>query len=71
MAVAGRSAEEIRTIYAELGGEMLKGAIHAPVDSVYPIEDIREALIRAQTGGRQGKVLVSPGGDRMSDVDTI
>ena len=69
--MAGRSAEEIRTIYAELGGEMLKGAIHAPVDSVYPIEDIREALIRAQTGGRQGKVLVSPGGDRMSDVDTI
>ena len=69
--MAGRSAEEIRTLYAELGGEMLKGAIHAPVDSVYPIEDIREALIRAQTGGRQGKVLVSPGGDRMSDVDTI
>lgn len=61
--MAGRSAEEIRTIYAELGGEMLKGAIHAPVDSVYPIEDIREALIRAQTGGRHGKVLVSPGGE--------
>ncbi|MBO6667471.1 zinc-dependent alcohol dehydrogenase family protein [Parvibaculum sp.] len=61
--MARRSAEEIRAIYAELGDEMLKGAIHAPVDSVYPIEDIREALIRAQTGGRQGKVLVSPGGE--------
>ncbi|MFN4230147.1 zinc-dependent alcohol dehydrogenase family protein [Parvibaculum sp.] len=61
--MARRSAEEIRAIYAELGDEMLKGAIHAPVDSVYPIEDIREALIRAQTGGRHGKVLVSPGGE--------
>lgn len=61
--MARRSAEEIRAIYAELGDEMLKGAIHAPVDSVYPIEDIREALIRAQTGGRHGKVLVSAGGE--------
>lgn len=61
--MARRSAEEIRAIYAELGEQMLKGAIHAPVDSVYPIENIREALIRAQTGGRHGKVLVSPGGD--------
>ncbi len=61
--MARRSTEEIRTIYAELGDEMLKGAIHAPVDSVYPIEDIREALIRAQTGGRHGKVLVSAGGE--------
>jgi hypothetical protein len=42
---------------------MAKGVIHAPVDSVHAIEDIREALIRAQTGGRQGKVLVCPGGE--------
>ena len=61
--MARRTAEEIRAIYADLGGQMLKGVIHAPVDSVYPIEDIREALIRAQTGGRDGKVLVSAGGE--------
>lgn len=58
-----RTAEEVRAIYADLGQQMLKGAIHAPVDSVYAIEDIREALIRVQTGGRDGKVLVSPGGE--------
>ncbi|MEQ9195614.1 MAG: zinc-dependent alcohol dehydrogenase family protein [Parvibaculum sp.] len=61
--MARRSAEEIRAIYADLGDQMLKGIIHAPVDSVYAIEDIREALIRVQTGGRNGKVLVSPGGE--------
>lgn len=61
--MARRSAEEIRDIYADLGEQMRKGAIHAPVDSVYEIENIREALIRAQTGGRHGKVLVSPGGE--------
>lgn len=58
-----RSAEEVRAIYAGLADQMAKGVIHAPVDSVYSIEDIREALIRAQTGGRMGKVLVSPGGE--------
>jgi len=58
-----RSAEEIRAIYAELAEGIAKGTIHAPVDSVYAIEDIRDALIRAQTGGRMGKVLVSPGGE--------
>ncbi|WP_421862965.1 zinc-dependent alcohol dehydrogenase family protein [Parvibaculum sp.] len=61
--MARRTAEEVRAIYADLGQQMLKGAIHAPVDSVYAIEDIREALIRVQTGGRDGKVLVSPGGE--------
>jgi NADPH:quinone reductase-like Zn-dependent oxidoreductase len=58
-----RSPEQIRAIYAELADGVAKGTIHAPVDSVYMMEDIREALIRAQTGGRHGKVLVSPGGE--------
>ncbi|MDP2124354.1 MAG: zinc-dependent alcohol dehydrogenase family protein [Parvibaculum sp.] len=58
-----RSAAQIRAIYAELAEGIAKGTIHAPVDSVYPMEDIRAALIRAQTGGRMGKVLVSPGGE--------
>ncbi|MGX1196631.1 zinc-dependent alcohol dehydrogenase family protein [Parvibaculum sp. MBR-TMA-1.3b-4.2] len=57
-----RSTDDIRAIYADLAAKMEKGLIHAPVDSVYPIEEIRDALIRAQTGGRNGKVLVSPNG---------
>ncbi|MBX3504959.1 MAG: zinc-binding dehydrogenase [Parvibaculum sp.] len=55
--------EKIRAIYAELADGIASGTIHAPVDSVYAIENIRDALIRAQTGGRHGKVLVSPGGE--------
>ena len=58
-----RSPEKIRAIYAELAEGIANGTIHAPVDSVYALEDIRNALIRAQTGGRHGKVLVSPGGE--------
>ena len=61
--MARRSAEEIRAIYADLADQILKGIIHAPIDSVYAIEDIREALIRVQANGRDGKVLVSPGGE--------
>ena len=58
-----RSPEKIRAIYAELAEGIANCTIHAPVDSIYAIEDIREALVRAQTGGRMGKVLVSPGGE--------
>jgi len=36
--------------------------LNAPVDSRYPIEEIRAALVRAQQGGRNGKVLVLPNG---------
>jgi len=36
--------------------------LKAPVDSRYPIEDIKAALVRAQQGGRNGKVLVLPNG---------
>jgi hypothetical protein len=36
--------------------------LKAPVDSHYPIEDIKPALVRAQQGGRNGKVLVLPNG---------
>ena len=34
--------------------------LKAPIDSLYPIEDIKPALTRAQQGGRNGKVLVLP-----------
>lgn len=60
--LARRTAAEIEKIYADLCARIMSGAIHAPVDHIYPIEDITAALIRAQTGGRHGKVLVSPNG---------
>jgi mitochondrial enoyl-[acyl-carrier protein] reductase / trans-2-enoyl-CoA reductase len=60
--MARRSAEQIRAIYADLGGQVMAGKLHAPVDTVYPIEKIKEALAHADKGGRSGKILVSPNG---------
>jgi hypothetical protein len=36
--------------------------LRAPVEATYPIEEIKEALVRAQQRGRHGKVLVLPNG---------
>jgi NADPH:quinone reductase-like Zn-dependent oxidoreductase len=61
-ALARRSLAEVRAIYAELGDQVLKGTLSAPVEKVYPIEEIKAALTRAQQGERHGKVLVTPNG---------
>ena len=60
--LARRSPEQIRAIYADLGGQVMAGKLFAPVDTVYPIEKIKDALAHADKGGRNGKILVSPNG---------
>lgn len=60
--LARRSPAEIRAIYADLGGQVMAGKLSAPVDTVYPIENIKDALAHADKGGRSGKILVSPNG---------
>jgi NADPH:quinone reductase-like Zn-dependent oxidoreductase len=60
--LAKRSPEQVRALYAELGTRLRDGVLQAPVDSTYPIEQIREALLHAQRAGRQGKILVLPNG---------
>ena len=60
--LARRSAEKIRAIYADLGEQVKAGRLHAPVDTVYPIDKIKDALAHADKGGRNGKILVSPNG---------
>jgi NADPH:quinone reductase-like Zn-dependent oxidoreductase len=57
-----RSLEQIRAIYADLGQQVAKGNLSAPVEMVYPIEDIKEAVAHAQRGERSGKILVAPNG---------
>ena len=61
-ALARRTLEEIRAIYADLGRQVLDGTLSAPVEKVYPIEEIRAALAHAQRGERTGKILVAPNG---------
>jgi len=60
--LAKRSPEKIREIYAELAAQVVAGKLQAPVDTVYPIEKIKDALAHADKGGRNGKILVSPNG---------
>jgi trans-2-enoyl-CoA reductase len=60
--LATRALAQIRAIYADLGEQVLKGVLSAPVEKVYPIEEIRNALVHAQRGERSGKVLVAPNG---------
>lgn len=57
-----RSLEQVRAIYADLGQQVAKGNLSAPVEMVYPIEDIKEAVAHAQRGERSGKILVAPNG---------
>jgi NADPH:quinone reductase-like Zn-dependent oxidoreductase len=61
--LASRSAAETRAIYADLGAQIVAGALPpAPVEKVYPLEEIQAALAHAQRGERGGKILVAPNG---------
>jgi mitochondrial enoyl-[acyl-carrier protein] reductase / trans-2-enoyl-CoA reductase len=60
--LAKRTSAQVREIYADLAIKVRDGVLKAPIDSYYSIEDIKPALVRAQQGGRNGKVLVLPNG---------
>jgi NADPH:quinone reductase-like Zn-dependent oxidoreductase len=62
-ALAPRSLEQIRSIYADLARQTLDGTLSAPVEKIYPLEDIKAALAHAQRAERGGKILVAPNGD--------
>jgi len=57
-----RTPAQVRALYGELAAELREGALSAPIDATYPIEDIKTALAHAQRRGRHGKVLVLPNG---------
>jgi trans-2-enoyl-CoA reductase len=60
--LAKRSLEQVRALYADLATKLRDGVLSAPIDSCYPIEDIKRALAHAQEAGRHGKILVLPNG---------
>jgi mitochondrial enoyl-[acyl-carrier protein] reductase / trans-2-enoyl-CoA reductase len=60
--LATRPVEQIRAIYADLGRQIVEGTIAAPVEKVYTIDEIKDALTHAQRGARTGKILVAPNG---------
>ena len=60
--LATRPLAQIRAIYADLGEQIVKGILSAPVEAVYPIDEIKAALAHAQRGERSGKILVASNG---------
>ena len=56
------SRDEQQRIYGELTDWVLSGALDAPIDRVFPLERINEALAHTLKGGRSGKVLLAPNG---------
>ena len=61
-ALAKRDRAGVQAIYDELVSQILDGTIYAPVEAVYPIEKIREALEHSQRPAHGGKILVAPNG---------
>ncbi|MGH7313001.1 MAG: hypothetical protein ACREJV_07515, partial [Candidatus Rokuibacteriota bacterium] len=61
-ALATRSLAEVRSLYAALARQVLDGTLSAPVEKVYPLEEITAALTHAQRSERSGKILVAPNG---------
>ena len=49
-------------LYRRLGAAIADGSLHVPVEAVYPLGRIREALAHAARPGRGGKVLLAPNG---------
>ena len=60
--LARRSPAEIRALYAGIADQVLNGNLGAPVEAVYPIDEIAAALAHAQRPARGGKVVVAPNG---------
>jgi NADPH:quinone reductase-like Zn-dependent oxidoreductase len=61
-ALATRSLPQVRALYGDLARQVVNGTLSAPVEKVYPIEDIKAALVHAQRPERTGKILVAPNG---------
>lgn len=61
-ALSKRTRQEVRELYAELAQMVCTGRLFAPVEQVYPIEEIGTALAHAQRTRPGGKILVAPNG---------
>ncbi|WP_375266950.1 zinc-dependent alcohol dehydrogenase family protein [Planktotalea sp.] len=56
------SKEERMAVYAALTKAVATGALHAPIDRVFALEDVSEAARYTMAGERTGKVLLAPNG---------
>lgn len=49
---------EIDSLFEKLAGYMVDRSLGIPVDTVYPLDQIRDAVAHAQQPGRNGKILI-------------
>ena len=56
------TGDERAAFYGDLAARIADGSLMVGVEAVYPIEDITGALEHARRKGRDGKILVAPGG---------
>jgi trans-2-enoyl-CoA reductase len=49
-----------RAMFEELFAHIRSGAVHAPVEKIYPLTEITAALRHAAQPGRSGKILLAP-----------
>lgn len=57
-----RNRAQITAIYDLLAQRIADGRLNVPVEKIYPIENISEALKHSEDYGRDGKILVAPNG---------
>lgn len=47
-------------VYADLAKRIASGELHARLHATYPVEQIKEAVAAAASGGRSGKIVIVP-----------
>jgi NADPH:quinone reductase-like Zn-dependent oxidoreductase len=67
-ALARRSQGEIQQLYEKLAEQVVAGHILVPIARIYDIREIKSAMLHAQSGGRSGKILITPNGPVDRDV---
>ncbi len=52
------SSAELRAVLDPLATLIEKGELQTAIDQIFPLADFHQAIVRAQQGGRQGKVIL-------------
>ena len=55
--------EDLRALYADVAGEIMRGAVNVPIDAVYDLDRVADAVDHAAREKRGGKVLILPNGE--------
>ena len=63
-ALRGATAEALGDLYATLTQLLIDKTLHVPIEAVYPLEDIKQALAHAGRESRSGKILLAPNASR-------